>query len=100
MKPTATFFRSMDQANKPRKIVFEGEQFHHPRSFQTSTPRIVALVIKCSGGRVKDEKHVSYFLIGFLLIAIAISLFFIFSGGVEIPPEALENPEYGLPEVD
>ena len=31
----------MDQNNEPPKIVFEGEEFQRPRSFQTPTPKIV-----------------------------------------------------------
>ncbi len=70
----------MDQNNEPPKIVFEGEQFQRStRSFETPTPKIVQLVIKYSGGYVKDEKQASYVLIGFVAVAIIISLFLIFS---------------------
>jgi len=72
----------MDQNNEPPKIVFEGEEFQRPaRSFETPTPKIVRLVIKYSGGAVKDEKQANYFLIGFVAVVIIISLFLIFGGG-------------------
>ncbi len=70
----------MDQNNEPPKIVFEGEEFQRPsQSFQTPTPKIVQWVIKYSGGAVKDERQANYILIGFVAVAIIISLFFIFS---------------------
>ncbi|NCS68189.1 hypothetical protein GW777_07500 [Candidatus Peregrinibacteria bacterium] len=72
----------MDQNNEPPKIVFEGEEFQRPRqSFQTSTPKIVQWVIKYSGGLIKDEKQANYVLIGFVVLAIIVSLFLIFGGG-------------------
>ncbi len=84
----------MDQNNEDRgidlshalddsssRIKFEGEEFQRPRSFQTPTPKIVRLVIKYSGGYVKDEQQANYVLIGFVAVAIIFSLFFIFGGG-------------------
>ena len=72
----------MDQNNEPPKIVFEGEEFQRPRqSFQTPTPKIVELVIKYSGGAIKDEKQANYVLIGFVAVAIIIVFVFLFSGG-------------------
>jgi len=72
----------MDQNNEPGKIVFEGEEFRRPsQSFQTPTPKIVQWVIKYSGGAIKDEKQANYVLIGFVAVAIVVSLFLIFGGG-------------------
>ena len=71
----------MDQNNEPGKIVFEGEEFQRPsQSFQTPTPKIVQWVIKYSGGLIKDEEQANYFLIGFVVVAITVSLFLIFKG--------------------
>lgn len=64
-----------------QKIVFEGEEFQQSRSFQRSTPKIVQWVIKYSGGLVKDEKQANYVLLGFVVVAVVISLFFVFGGG-------------------
>lgn len=47
---------------------------------QTPTPKITELVIKYSGGYIQGEKQASYMLIGFVAVAIAVSLFLIFSG--------------------
>ncbi len=75
----------MDQNNEPGKIVFEGGEFQRTRqSFQTPTPKIVEWVIKYSGGVIKDEKQANYVLIGFVAVAIIISLFLIFSSGSNV----------------
>jgi len=58
---------------------FEGEQ-RYTHSYP-ETPKIIQWVIKYSGGYIKDEKQVSYVLIGFVAVAIIISLFLIFGGG-------------------
>ena len=77
--------------NEPPKIVFEDEQSQRLRSFQTTTPKIVGWVIKYSGGLVKDEKQANYVLLGFIVVAIIISLILIFGDGngekgPKIPP--------------
>jgi hypothetical protein len=86
----------MDYNNEPPKIVFEGEEFLRPsQSFQTPTPKIVQWVIKYSGGTIKDEKQANYFLIGFVAMAIIVSLFLFFGGGdsPEAPFEGGSNPQ-------
>lgn len=71
----------MDYNNEPPKIVFEGEQFQRPQSFQTPTPKIVGLVIKYSGGYIKDEKQASYVLIGFVVLAVIVSFLVVLNRG-------------------
>jgi len=91
----------MDQNNEPPKIVFEGEEFQRMRqSFQTPTPKIIQWVIKYSGGLVKDKKTANYILIGFVALAIIISLFLFFGGSrgssshapTKIPMSPEESP--------
>lgn len=67
--------------NEPPKVVFEGEEFQRPRSFQT--PKIIELVIKYSGGYIKDEKQANYFLIGFVVVAVIVSLFLFFGNSTQ-----------------
>ena len=75
----------MNQNNEPPKIVFEGEEFQQTaHSFQTSTPKIIQWVIKYSGGSIKNEKQANYVLIGFVAVAIVVSLF-LFFGVVRSP---------------
>ncbi|MEK7081087.1 MAG: hypothetical protein AAB902_01740, partial [Patescibacteria group bacterium] len=47
----------------------------------SNIPKIVQLVIKCSGGVIKEEKQAKYVLLGFVVVAIIISLFLVFRGG-------------------
>jgi len=61
------------------RVKFEGEQ-RYTRPYYSGTPKIVQLVMKYSGGYIKDEKQASYVLIGFVMMAIIISLFLIFGG--------------------
>ena len=92
----------MNQNNNQGEIVSESDDFQRTRqSLQTPTPKTVQWVMKYSGGYIKDEKQANYVLIGLVTLVIIISLFLIFSGReIDIPREALENPEYGLPEID
>jgi len=83
----------MDQNNEPGKIVFEGEEFQRPsQSFQKPTPKIVEWVIKYSGGFIKDEKQANYFLIGFVVIAVVVSLFLFFGGSDQHGPVVPGGP--------
>lgn len=78
----------MDYNKEPSKIVFEGKEFQRPQSFQASTPVIIELIIEYSGGYIKDTKQANYFLIGFVVVAIIISVFLVFGGsGQELPPK-------------
>lgn len=60
------------------------EEQRAERTFFPETPKVIQWTIKHSGGLVKDTKQASYVLIGFVVVAIIISLFFIFSGGSKI----------------
>lgn len=48
---------------------------------ETSTPKIIRWTMKLSGGLIKDEKQASYFVLGFVVVAIIVSLFLFFGGG-------------------
>ena len=48
-----------------------------PYPFQ---PKIIQWIIKYSGGLVKNPKQAAYFLLGFIVLAIVISLFLFFGG--------------------
>ena len=88
------------------RIKFEGEEFQRPRSFQTPTPKIVQWVIKYSGGYVKDEKQATYFLIGFVAVAIIFISIFVFNSGgskaeFKAPPgQKIIYPENAPPRLE
>jgi hypothetical protein len=48
---------------------------------ETATPKMVKLVIKISGGAIKEQKQAEYILLGFVVVAIGISLFLVFGKG-------------------
>jgi len=84
----------MDQNNKDNKeidlshalddsisrVKFEGEQ-QYVRPHYSNTPKIIQLTMKYSGGYIKNEKQASYVLIGFVAVAIIITLFLFFGSG-------------------
>jgi len=48
-----------------------------------------------------EENKKNYLLIIFVIVSFIFSAFmFLKGGGADIPPEALETPEYGLPIID
>jgi hypothetical protein len=47
----------------------------------SDSPKIVQLIMKISGGAIKDERQAEYVLLGFVVVAIIVSLFLVFSGG-------------------
>lgn len=49
------------------------------KTFYSGTPKVIQWIVKYSGGLVKDEKQASYILIGFVAVAIIISLFLFLS---------------------
>jgi hypothetical protein len=46
-------------------------------------PRMVQLVIKYSGGLVKEQKQAEYVLLGAVALMLALSLYFFFRGGTD-----------------
>lgn len=43
-------------------------------------PKMVRLVMKLSGGAIKEQKQAEYVLLGFVALAIIVSLFLVFGG--------------------
>lgn len=74
------------------------DEYRAPRSYYPGTPKIIQWVIKYSGGLVKDEKQASYVLIGFVVLAVVVSLFLIFGGGPSQPTEGTVPPDQFVPQ--
>ena len=66
--------------------------YHEPQ-----TPKIIQWTMKYSGGLIKNEKQANYVLLGFVALAIIVSLFLIFGGGSETPPIDSTTTEDVLP---
>jgi len=63
-----------------------------PKDFEP--PKIVQWVMKLFGGAIKDERQAEYVLLGFVIVAIGISLYLFFGSGnkqPKIPAEVLEQ---------
>lgn len=63
-------------------VKFQNGEWQRPTQiFFPGTPKIIQWVVKYSGGLIKDERQANYVIFGFVVLAIILSLFFIFSGG-------------------
>jgi hypothetical protein len=67
---------------------------------KAKTSNMADWLMRHSGGLVKEEGTAIYILAGFAILAIAVSLLLLLSGGPDIPKEALRDPARGLPEED
>ena len=69
----------MNQNNTTERVVIEGEDFKKPFvSNEKPTPQMVKLVMKLSGGAIKEQKKAEYILLGFAVVIIGISLYLFF----------------------
>ncbi|OGI76527.1 hypothetical protein A3C67_01785 [Candidatus Nomurabacteria bacterium RIFCSPHIGHO2_02_FULL_42_19] len=59
---------------------------------ETTTPKIIKLVMKYSGGSIKEEKQAEYVLLGLILIAIVLT-FIIWpsSSSLKLSPEEIQK---------
>ena len=76
------------QAPEVKRDEVEGVKFETDNSYKAlkfynepDAPKIVKLAMKWSGGLIKEQKQAEYVLFGFVVVAIAISLFLFFGGG-------------------
>ena len=69
------------------EIKFEADSWKksYP-SFQEDIPKMVQLLMKWSGGAIKEQKQAEYLLLGFVIVAMAIS-FYLFFGKQLITPK-------------
>jgi hypothetical protein len=71
----------IEKALKEFEIKSQAEQVQKtPETSKTSdVPKMVQLVMKWSGGAIKEQKTAEYFLLGFVVLVIGISLYLFFS---------------------
>ncbi len=79
-------------------IKFESDSWKALKFYQeTIPPKIVQLVMKCSGGLIKEENQASYILSAFAVVLIIISLFLFFGDGrpkMSSPPGSKINSQF------
>ena len=63
---------------EPNNTGVEFEQYRTAQSFSHKVPFMVGLIMKYSGGRIKDEAQANYALLGIAAIVFIISLYFWF----------------------
>lgn len=69
--------------NQNNEVKFN-EEYEAMPLYRSGTPKIIQWIIKYSGGLIKDEKQANHILIGFIIVAVIISLFIFFNNG-EVP---------------
>lgn len=80
---------SQDEAGN---IKYETDSYKAIESFnEITTPRMVKLVMKYSGGAIKKERQAEYILFGFVVIAVAISIYLFLSTGKPRPSATPED---------
>ena len=84
----------MNPNKEVKRIEFETDSYKAVKFYnETNTPTMIKLVMKFSGGLVKSERQAVYVLLGFVVIAIAISLFLFFksfNGNTQTPDKDAE----------
>lgn len=78
------------------EVQFDVDQIQRP-SFEPKEPTPVRLLLKYSGGFIKDEEQANYVLVTLVVIVLAVS-FYIFSSTTniklhELTPEQLQQME-------
>lgn len=64
---------------KGGNVEFQETRVEH--SYYSGTPKVIQWVMKYSSGLIKNEKQAKYVILGFVALAIIISLFLIFKRG-------------------
>jgi hypothetical protein len=72
--------------NEVQGVQFEEDQWKSGLpTFADEGPWIVRLLIKYSGGTVRDQKTAEYILLGLVIVIIIVSVFLFFNGGGNRP---------------
>lgn len=78
----------------PQVVTPDTPQPSYASATTSDLPKMVRLVIKYSGGAIKDQRQAEYVLLALTILFFAVSLYLFFRGGPkrqEIPPEQLER---------
>jgi hypothetical protein len=82
-------------------VQFETDSYKAIKFYnETSTPKMVQMVMKYSGGSIKEQKHAEYVLFVGVILIVIVSLWLFFSGGnivprpvIPIPPELIRREQ-------
>lgn len=72
----------INQALKEFEMKFQAEQMAKPPETKevSDVPKVVKLVMKLSGGAIKEEQQAEYVILGFVVVAILLSIYLFFWG--------------------
>lgn len=70
---------------KDSEAKFQDKQEEPAQVFRPGTPKIIQRVIKYSGGLIKNENQAVYILIGFVALAIIVTIIIVVSSGSNQP---------------
>ncbi|MEK7539246.1 MAG: hypothetical protein AAB595_01215 [Patescibacteria group bacterium] len=72
---------------KTEGVKYEADNYKAVKFYkENNAPKIVRLVMKCSGGLIKEERQAEYVLFGLVIIMLAVS-FYLFLGGKNTPQQ-------------
>ena len=86
--------------NEVEGIQFEVPSYGAVKYYnETDTPKMVKLAMKLSGGMIKTERQAEYVLLGFVVVAIGVSLFLMLGGEKSKipsspPPTPFQNDKF------
>lgn len=96
---------SQDENNKSSGVKFEIDDWQAVKYYREPTaPKIIRLMMKYSGGLIKEEKQAEYVFLGFIVLAIILTIFLPFvvvSKKNTLPPQeiidgALRKQQYDI----
>ncbi|MBI3305790.1 hypothetical protein HYZ82_01495 [Candidatus Nomurabacteria bacterium] len=64
-----------------------------------NTSGMVRLVMKLSGGAIKEQRQAEYVLLAFVIVTMAISFYLFFGGKSNISPINITDPALSLPAI-
>ena len=97
MSPEQENKERIDFSGSSSGVTFKGDAGWRAVRYyrEPGSPKVIQWVMKYSGGFVQNEKQATYVLLGFAVLAFAISLVLFFGGGGrtnrELPPGAIES---------
>ena len=63
-------------------VKFETDSYKAVKYYnETEAPKMIKLVMKFSGGAIKEERQAEWILFGFVVVAMAVSLYLFLGGG-------------------
>lgn len=69
------------------------QEYGEEQQYNPETPKIIRYVMRYSGGYIENEKQASYAILGFVALAIIVSLFLLFGGSNKnnLPPKIMDD---------